>query len=400
MATYEEYRRFRSATRTDILFEDADGTLTPFFDHADDNPLVSDSELRSFLRGKASERTAPILTTDGEGIYYAAMLSGTGWMYIGPMLSEDLSEFRLRQYYRNHGIDREDVRKLQTRSMSVIRDITLLAAAMILGITYSEEDIDDSAEHRSDKTRSKDNRDFANYVTQVETENDDEYWRHSYYEETLLLQAVREGRTEDAIRMCITLDDDEGRIGATALSHFRTLAIIGITLCSRAAIEGGMTPDMAYNISGYYILRLEDAHDTESILRIRNRAVEELATRVATSRSSLGMSNYTARCKDYVRKHYREKIYIDDIADSLGITTTYLSKLFRQETGVTFQEFVNQVRVSRAAELLQYTDMSLSDIAIYVHFPSQSYFGRIFKRYRNITPKGYRDRYKVGEFTE
>ena len=161
-----------------------------------------------------------------------------------------------------------------------------------------------------------------------------------------------------------------------------------------------MSPEAAYRLSGYYIQRCEPLQSIPQIILHRNRAIEELTTRISTMRHSLGMSNYTAQCKDYVRKHYREKIYLEPIAETLGISPTYLSKLFRKETGVSFQEFVNQVRVSRAADLLAYSDMSLDEIEVYVHFPSQSYFGKMFKRYRNTTPKAYRDRHKAGEYIE
>ena len=395
MADENEYRWFRSVSKTDLLFEGSDGTLTPYFDHINENPLISDPALRTMLRDAAAGSIGPRLVLDSDSIYYTVMQSGSGWMYLGPMKSGKVEEYRLQQYYRRHGLKLDEIRPLRTLNLPTIKDISLLAASMILGITYTEAELTGNAtvDHEYDK------REQVRTVLIEEEENDDGAWRHTYSEETALLLAVREGRTEDAIRKMTDMDDDEGRLSSSEIEHWRTLAVIGITLCSRAAIEGGMTPQSAYRISGYYINKCQVQKDVASVIRTRNRAIEELSTRVATARHSLGMSNYTAQCKDYIRKHYREKIYIDDIADSLGISTTYLSRLFKQDTGVTFQEFVNQVRVARAAELLAYTDMSLNDIAVYVHFPSQSYFGKVFKQYRNITPKGYRDRHKAGEFS-
>ena len=81
-----------------------------------------------------------------------------------------------------------------------------------------------------------------------------------------------------------------------------------------------------------------------------------------------------------MRKHYREKIYLEDIAEALGISPTYLSKLFKKETGQCLQDYINEERVFRAANLLIYSELSLTEIAEYVHFPNQSYFGKIFKQ--------------------
>ena len=110
-------------------------------------------------------------------------------------------------------------------------------------------------------------------------------------------------------------------------------------------------------------------------------------------------SSYTERCKDYINKHYREKIYLETIAELLGISPTYLSRLFKKENGDSIQDYINQVRIDRAANMLIYSDATLPAIAAYVHFPSQSYFGRVFLKLKGMTPKQYRDRYRAAEFT-
>ena len=101
--------------------------------------------------------------------------------------------------------------------------------------------------------------------------------------------------------------------------------------------------------------------------------------------------------KDYIRKHYREKIYLADVAEELGLSEGYLSRLFRKESDESFQDYVNRERVARASNLLLYSDFSLSQIAEYVSFPNQSYFGKMFKKYKGMTPKAFRDRYRNRE---
>ena len=119
---------------------------------------------------------------------------------------------------------------------------------------------------------------------------------------------------------------------------------------------------------------------------------------LGVSSSRPASSNYVERSKDYVRKHYREKIYLDDIAESLGLSPTYLSRLFSRETGECLQDYINSVRVYHATNLLLYSDRSLPEIAQYVGFPNQSYFGKIFKKLKNMSPKAYRDRYRSAEY--
>lgn len=214
------------------------------------------------------------------------------------------------------------------------------------------------------------------------------------------MQAVREGRTWDAVRIAENMDADAGRLSVHEPAHWRNLAIVDITLISRAAIEGGLSPEISYRISGYYIRKCDSLHDQAQILHLRNRSIEELTARVNEKRRHIHASNYVDSCKDYINKHYREKIYLSAIAGSLGISPAYLSKLFKKETGFCIQDYINQVRVERAANLLAFSDKSLPAIAQYVHFPNQSYFGKIFKRFKSMTPREFRDKYKAREFIE
>ena len=132
-------------------------------------------------------------------------------------------------------------------------------------------------------------------------------------------------------------------------------------------------------------------------MHYRNRAIEELTGRVSEKLKRPHTFNHVERCKNYIREHYRERITLEDAAALVALSPPYLSRLFKRETGVCFQDYVNLERVNHAAELLLYSDLSLPEIAEYVHFPNQSYFGKIFKRIKNTTPRAYRDKYKNRE---
>ena len=66
------------------------------------------------------------------------------------------------------------------------------------------------------------------------------------------------------------MDMDAGRFSDEALGHWKNLAIIGITLCSRAAIDAGVSPASAYRINGYYINKCDEALDPAHMLHYRN----------------------------------------------------------------------------------------------------------------------------------
>ena len=138
--------------------------------------------------------------------------------------------------------------------------------------------------------------------------------------------------------------------------------------------------------------------DIAQMIRYRNTAIEKLTSEVKRKLEQKHTSSYVEQSKDYVRKHYREKIYLNDIADTLGVSASYLSRLFSKETGERLQDYITRVRIERAANLLIYSDESLSKIAEYVNFPSQSYFGRVFREQMQLSPRKYREIHKPKEF--
>ena len=383
----------------ELVYEAPDGSLTAFFDSVQDSPLMQSSELRDSLRAVISKQNAPCLHRAGAGVWFAALHAGDGYMYMGPMCSERLSDAKRRQMYRAYGIESGSARNPGHFSLPEIRNMILLTNSMLQNGSLQNEELISlnqiiaQSEHalRVEQT---------SFILNEEQQNDDASFRHSYYEEKLLMQAIREGRTEDAIRLAENMDADTGRLSHAEFSHWRNLAIIGIALCTRAAIDAGVSPEEGYRLSGYYIQKCDSTQDIAHLLHYRNRTIEELTGRVKAILERAHTSSHVERCKDYIRKHYREKIYLEDIAESLGISPTYLSRLFKKETGQRLQDYVNEERVYRAANLLMYSDLSLMEIAEYVHFPSQSYFGKVFKQFKNVSPRVFRDQYRAREVTE
>lgn len=222
---------------------------------------------------------------------------------------------------------------------------------------------------------------------------------HSYYEEQVMLQQIREGRPDEAVAYHLEMDEKVGLFSKSEYEHWQVMIVMAVTLCSRAAIEGGLTPVEAYGLSGYYIRMMNNCKTVNSLKAWRNRAVRHFAQSVADLRKNNRDGDYTRQVKDYIAQHYREKIYLADIAEAVCINQTYLSKVFAKETGETVQEYICKVRVERAANLLRYSDEEIATIALYVNFPSQSYFGKMFRKYMGITPLEYRKKYGTAEYT-
>ena len=78
------------------------------------------------------------------------------------------------------------------------------------------------------------------------------------------------------------------------------------------------------------------------------------------------------------------------------LSPAYLSRIFKQETGVTFNEYLNRVPlVNKAKELLRRRELRMTDISLAVGYEDQSYFTKVFKRVAGMLPREYREKILV-----
>jgi AraC-like DNA-binding protein len=84
---------------------------------------------------------------------------------------------------------------------------------------------------------------------------------------------------------------------------------------------------------------------------------------------------------------------ISDLAQELGVSKEYLSAIFKETTGICLSDYIMKNKVALARNMLIYSEYSISSIASYLGFSSQSHFGKVFKKYEHMTPKEYRNTY-------
>ncbi len=92
----------------------------------------------------------------------------------------------------------------------------------------------------------------------------------------------------------------------------------------------------------------------------------------------------------YIQQHYSEKMNLCDIARTFSLSPKYFSRYFKENLDRNFVDYVNGLRVERAADLLLNTDIPVGEIALAVGFDNFSYFIRQFKKLRGCTPSQYR----------
>lgn len=93
----------------------------------------------------------------------------------------------------------------------------------------------------------------------------------------------------------------------------------------------------------------------------------------------------------YINDELENDLTVETIANNFHISTSHLSRIFREHVGITLVEYLNVRRVEESQYYLRHTNKSITSISDQFHFCNQSYFTRIFKKYTSVTPKHFRD---------
>ena len=104
------------------------------------------------------------------------------------------------------------------------------------------------------------------------------------------------------------------------------------------------------------------------------------------------------KLKDYIDAHFNEEIRIEVLADMVGMTPNALSRFFKQRTNWSISNYINEVRLGHATNMLADSTMSIAEISYRCGFNTISNFNRIFKNIKEITPKEFRESYKKNIF--
>ena len=105
------------------------------------------------------------------------------------------------------------------------------------------------------------------------------------------------------------------------------------------------------------------------------------------------MPAYVIDTRNYINLHYAERITLDDLSRSISINKFYLQKLFKRYFGLSPNEYLIHTRLTRAKQLLRTTALPISQIAMDVGINNIGHFITLFKRYEEITPSAYRQRW-------
>jgi two-component system response regulator YesN len=131
----------------------------------------------------------------------------------------------------------------------------------------------------------------------------------------------------------------------------------------------------------------------DEVCLLTTEVMEEINKVISANKFKKQSNENLINAISYIKKNYRFDLSLDNVANSVFVSSYYLSHLFRDEINMTFSDYANKVRMDEAIKLMKETHMAIQDIAIKCGFSDASYFTRTFKKYHGITPKKYMSLY-------
>lgn len=212
-----------------------------------------------------------------------------------------------------------------------------------------------------------------------------------YAEEDKLIHAVSQGQTHKAEMHinALTARQTEQRT-ADSLRDSKNYSVILNTLLRKAAEAGAVHPLHIDNLSSRYARKIELCTSAGALESLRREMVHKYCLLVK-NHSMKGYSLLVRKVLAQIDSDLTADLSLRTQAEYLNINPSYLSTLFRKETGYTLTEYVNKKRIEQAIFLLNTTNQQIQMIAQSCGIPDVNYFTKIFKKHVGMTPKDYRD---------
>ncbi len=169
---------------------------------------------------------------------------------------------------------------------------------------------------------------------------------------------------------------------------------LGVTM-SRTAVEAGGEPEVSLGINYRSMVEVAEIGSEEELAAWLRDMLEGIMDAIERHRGKdPGFLLFEAL--EFMQGHCCESISRDDVAQAVHLSPSHFSHLIRRESGTTFTDLLTRMRIDRAAEMLAGTDKPLAAIALECGFRDQSYFTKVFRRYRATTPLRYRKKFEPG----
>lgn len=143
----------------------------------------------------------------------------------------------------------------------------------------------------------------------------------------------------------------------------------------------------AMTTEGYEVVQQKNRNESQGIGTIEARAKALVKGRTVDRKT---LHDKIPLVIDYVHQHYMEPLTVDGVCEIFYISKSYFCLLFKEMTGISFVQYLNEVRIREAKERIASREGKISEIAVAVGYNSSTHFGRIFKQVEGCTPMSFK----------
>ncbi|MBE5936373.1 MAG: helix-turn-helix domain-containing protein [Lachnospiraceae bacterium] len=274
------------------------------------------------------------------------------------------------------------IKEISTTIKKNLEEKLKVKANIGIGSIQNIEDLHISYDESIRSLRRK--NDIVKYTGSNENE---EHVKNSILEKRLL-ESLEIGNDDVRNVFSLLLEQYEGRtIAERRICIFELFVIIAHKINGMGSCEWD-TAD-----SSRLFAELQDLREDEIDNYARGR-FEYLLKSVKAS-TVVNLSSVVKMAIQYMYEHYNENISLNDISKLVGVSVQYFSKLFKEEMGCNYVDWLNTLRIKRAKELMNTSHLSIKEVGFKVGYNDPNYFSRIFKRYEGIAPTEYAGRREV-----
>lgn len=313
-----------------------------------------------------------------------------GTLIFGPVTNIPYTESDLQQLYRDYTVPNSERMDFNSflRQIPCLSMHSLLKKCLFLNYCIHEElmtleQLTSSVPGASTQISLTD----ASLLEETYQTKEDEQHNQTYAIEEQILRLVRTGNYRGFKN--IEFSDSNyhlGVTGSTALRQLKNDIIITTTICTRAAIEGGLDYDSAYQLSDYFIQSSERLNSIERLYDLLSKVGYSFAEKVANSKAPVSTDGCIQKAIRYIQQNTNQHLTVGDVAAYVGFSKSYFSSYFKKTLGFSVSAFILRCKLEEGKELLQYTNKSIRTISTFLCFSSQSHFQTAFKKQFGMTP--------------
>lgn len=185
----------------------------------------------------------------------------------------------------------------------------------------------------------------------------------------------------------------KGTLSANPLRNIQYHFVVTAAMVTRLCVNAGMEMEQAYRLSDFYILKMDSCTSVEAVFTLHDEMVMDFTRRMLMVKKGSAISKPIVQSTEYIYNHINERITIENVAAHTGLSTSYLSRLFKKELDISVSDYIRNKKIEKAQNLLKYSEYSQIEIANYLAFSSQSHFIQTFCKAVGMTPKKYRDNF-------